>query len=99
MGRELGPHSRPRALGVPGQPQHLRTIRDRLLESEHSAEMLALYQQVLSQGEVPATDTVAERELLLAGIACQQLEYLQVYNRIYQTIFDVAWVDVQRTTA
>ena len=77
------------------EPQHLRTIRDRLLESDHSPEVLALYQQILERGDVPATDTVAERELLLAGIAHQKSGQLQVYNRIYKTIFDVDWIEKQ----
>ena len=73
-------------------PQHLRTIRDRLLDSECSASALALYQQILDQGEVEATDSVEERELLLAGIVRQQLGQLRVYNRIYHTIFNRKWV-------
>ena len=80
-------------------PQHLRTIRDRLLASHLRLQLLDLYQQILEQGGVDAIDSLAERELLLAGIIRRQLGQLQVYNRIYQTIFDVAWVEAQRTEA
>ena len=81
------------------EPQHLRTIRDRMLESDCSSQLLALYQQVLEQGEVAATDSEKERELLLAGIVVKQLGQLKVYNRIYQTVFDLAWVEAQRVAA
>jgi len=81
------------------EPQHLRTIRDRLLQSDRSSQLLTLYQQILEQGAVAATDSDAERELLLAGIVVKQLGQLQVYNQIYQTVFDLAWVEAQRIAA
>jgi len=80
------------------EPQHLKTIRDRILESDCSSQLLALYQQILEQGAVAATDSDAERELLLAGIVFKELKQLKVYNRIYQTVFDLAWVAAQRGT-
>ena len=81
------------------EPQHLKTIRDRIQESEHSSQLLQLYQQILEQGEVPATDSPEERELLLSGIAVKQSGQLKVYNRIYQTVFDAAWIEAQQGTA
>ena len=81
------------------EPQHLKTIRDRMLESERSSQLLDLYQQILEQEEVAATDSIQERELLLSGIAVKQLGQLKVYNRIYQTVFDAAWLEAQRVMA
>ena len=75
------------------EPQHLRTIRDRILESERSSQLLRLYQQILNQGKVTVTDRPEERELLLSGIVVKQSGQLQVYNRIYQSIFNPAWVE------
>jgi hypothetical protein len=75
------------------EPEHLRTIRDRLLQSNQSAQLLALYQQVLHQKEVAVVDRQAVRELLLSGIVVQQQGYLRVHNCIYQSIFDRDWVE------
>jgi len=55
----------------------LKTIRDRLIESEQSSQLLVLYQQILEQGEVAATDSERERELLLSGIVVKQLGPLE----------------------
>ena len=81
------------------EPQHLKTIRDRMLESEQSSQLLDRYYQILEKGEVAATDSEEERELLLTGIVVKQAGQLQVYNRIYQTIFNATWVEAQRNRA
>ena len=78
------------------EPQHLRTIRDRILGSHRSSQLLALYQQILAQGEIAATGSDTERELLLTGIVVKQVGQLQVYNHIYQTVFDTAWVEAHQ---
>ena len=75
------------------EPQHLRTIRDRILESVRSSQLLALYQQILKQGEIETTGSEEERELLLSGIVVKQLGQMKVYNRIYRTVFDADWVE------
>jgi len=77
------------------EPQHLKTIRDRILESDRASYLLALYQQILEQREVAATDSNEERELLLSGIVVKQLGQLKIYNRIYQSVFNLAWVEAQ----
>ncbi|MBW4620758.1 MAG: AAA family ATPase [Cyanosarcina radialis HA8281-LM2] len=75
------------------EPEHLRTIRDRLLKSQRSLGMLALYRQICDRGEVVAADTPAERELLLSGLAVKQQGFLRVNNRIYESIFDSSWIE------
>ncbi|MCC5626006.1 AAA-like domain-containing protein, partial [Nostoc sp. CHAB 5715] len=74
------------------EPEHLRTIRDRLLRSKQSVRLLELYRQILHQEEVVAADSPEERELLLSGIAVKQQGFLRVNNRIYESIFDRCWV-------
>jgi PAS domain S-box-containing protein len=74
------------------EPEHLRTIRDRLLNSHRSALLLALYQQVLSGTEVNSLDSTEEKELLLSGLVVKQKGRLQVHNRIYQAIFNCHWL-------
>lgn len=88
------------------EPEHLRTIRDRLLYNEHRAgRLLGLYQQIVLHAEVPAarsptsvayTETSADHtELLLSGLVEQRAGKLQVKNQIYRHIFDLAWVTQQ----
>jgi predicted ATPase/GAF domain-containing protein/tRNA A-37 threonylcarbamoyl transferase component Bud32 len=75
-------------------PEHLRTIRDRILKDEQRVvELLTLYRQILHQGQIVAVDNSAEAELLMSGIVVKQGNYLQVNNRIYELIFDDAWIE------
>ncbi|MDZ8260741.1 AAA family ATPase [Nostoc sp. ChiQUE01b] len=69
------------------EPEHLRTIRDRLLKSKQSARLLELYRQILYQGEIVAVDSSDERELLLSGLVVKQQGNLRIQNRIYESIF------------
>ncbi len=75
------------------EPEHLRTIRDRLLKSKQSVRLLELYRQILHQEEVVAADSPEERELLLSGLVVKQQGTLRVHNRIYESIFDRSWVE------
>jgi adenylate cyclase len=82
-------------------PQHLGTIRDRLLANEQEiGRLLGLYQQVLTgsmspRGSVKAMGDRLQAELQLAGIVRSEQGTLQVANPIYRQIFDQAWVDAQ----
>ena len=75
------------------EPEHLRTIRDRLLNSSESVKLLELYRAILTRGEVIAIDSPQERELLLSGLVVKQGGSLRVRNRIYQLIFDCPWIE------
>ncbi|BAY29088.1 serine/threonine kinase [Nostoc carneum NIES-2107] len=76
------------------EPEHLRTIRDRILNSElQPARLLEIYRQILQQGEIPAVDTPQARELLLSGLVVKQQGALKVHNRIYKLIFDSSWME------
>jgi predicted ATPase/GAF domain-containing protein len=77
------------------EPEHLKTIRDRLLRSDRSVQLLALYRQVLEQSEVILVNSPAERELLLSGLVVKQQGSLKIHNRIYAAIFDLHWTDRQ----
>jgi hypothetical protein len=77
-------------------PDHLKTIRDRLLNDERMAgQVLGVYQQMLHQGQVAATDDPAHIELRLSGLVVADRGQLRVYNRIYAAVFDTAWVQAQ----
>ncbi|MDJ1184382.1 AAA-like domain-containing protein [Roseofilum casamattae] len=87
---------------VQDEPEHLRSIRDRLLESRNRTEILELYWQILSQGEIPADESVLQTELRLSGLVVKSpfgnssaRPILQVYNKIYAFVFNKQWL--QRT--
>ena len=78
------------------EPEHLRTIRDRLLRHEHRASrLLGLYQRVWEQEPVTLDDSREQVELLLSGLVVRQLGELRVRNRIYRQIFDQDWIRQQ----
>ncbi|MBE9214702.1 AAA-like domain-containing protein [Plectonema cf. radiosum LEGE 06105] len=78
------------------EPPHLRTIRDRLLVSEQRASrLLGLYLQILQNGGVSVNDSPEQIELLLSGLVVKKQGNLQVYNRIYQEVFNLEWVEKQ----
>ncbi|WP_414622354.1 AAA-like domain-containing protein [Calothrix sp. CCY 0018] len=77
-------------------PEHLRTIRDRILSSEQRAGyLLELYQQIQQQGEVAANKNLESSELRLSGLVVQREGKLRVYNRVYQQVFNQNWVENQ----
>jgi AAA-like domain len=78
------------------EPEHLRTIRDRILGNHpQTGQLLGLYQQILTQGEITADGSLAQTELRLSGLVVQRQGQLRVYNPIYQQVFDRVWVDHQ----
>ncbi len=87
------------------EPEHLRTIRDRLLRTaSRSTQLLKLYQQILSalsQGEaggVVANDSPEQMELRLSGLVVKSAGTLKVRNRIYESVFNQAWLNKALTT-
>ncbi|HEY9727630.1 MAG TPA: AAA-like domain-containing protein [Chroococcales cyanobacterium] len=76
------------------EPEHLKTIRDRILSNEQRASrLLGLYQQILRLGEVIASDSPEHMELRLTGLVVRCEGTLRVYNRIYESVFDPHWVE------
>ena len=74
-------------------PEHLKTVRDRVLRSDRRTELLGIYQQIVVEEEVPATYSEIEQELLLSGLAIAQEGKLKANNRIYRSIFDRQWIE------
>ncbi|GAB4193008.1 MAG: hypothetical protein Fur006_37810 [Coleofasciculaceae cyanobacterium] len=76
------------------EPEHLRTIRDRILySSQRKGQLLQLYQQILQTGEIIATSQPEHLELRLTGLVVKQQGKLRVYNRIYESVFNQSWVE------
>ena len=75
------------------EPEHLKTLRDRVLYSCWPRnQLLELYEQILQQRAVPVQETPLEKELLLSGLVKQEEGYLQIKNPIYEAIFNQDWV-------
>ncbi|MUG97348.1 hypothetical protein F7734_35485 [Scytonema sp. UIC 10036] len=81
------------------EPEHFRTIRDRILRDEQRAGyLLELYQQIRvaeEKAEITADDTLEHSELQLSGLVVRQQNQLRVYNPIYREIFDKIWIETQ----
>jgi hypothetical protein len=76
------------------EPEHLRTIRDRILNNEQRAGyLLELYQQIWNAGEITANNSEEEARLKLSGLVVRQGRTLRVYNRIYREVFDQSWIE------
>jgi DNA-binding response OmpR family regulator len=76
------------------EPEHLRTIRDRIFHSElNPISLLKLYVKFLYQNKLTATDSPEERELLLSGLIIKHQGALSIHNRIYELIFDENWIE------
>jgi WD40 repeat protein len=76
-------------------PPHLKTIRDRLLRGDERmrGRLLGLYQQICDRGSIPADESYEQLQLRLTGLVFKREGQLQVYNQIYQEVFDREWVD------
>jgi WD40 repeat protein len=77
------------------EPEHLRTVRDRILRStqQRTGQLLGLYQQILQQGKIVADGSPEQMELQLSGLVVKQEGTLKVYNQIYRLVFDEIWVE------
>jgi hypothetical protein len=77
------------------EPEHFRTIRDRILkrDEQKAAYLLDLYQQVWHSGGIDIDSSIEQSDLQLAGIVVKKDSKLKVYNLIYQTIFNNLWIE------
>ena len=73
---------------------HLQGIEARLLNNQHchSASLLRLYKRVLTE-TVPLDYSKEQQELLNMGLVVRQEDNLAVANPIYQSVFDLNWVN------
>ncbi|NMG07883.1 AAA-like domain-containing protein [Brasilonema sp. UFV-L1] len=79
------------------EPEHLKTIRDRILCSgdQRTGRLLGLCQQILQQGEIAADDSPEQTELRLTGLVVKRDSKLRIYNLIYAEVFNQEWCDKQ----
>ncbi|QSV52611.1 MAG: hypothetical protein HEP80_00430 [Dolichospermum sp. UKL201] len=77
------------------EPEHFRTIRDRILKRDENkaAYLLDLYQQIWHSQGIDTDNSIEQSDLQLAGIVVKKDGKLRIYNRIYYTIFDGLWIE------
>ena len=77
------------------EPEHLRTIRDRILRNQQSAgRLLGLYQHIVKKGELIWDDSSNEQmQLRLSGLVLKRGNKLKVSNHIYKLVFNLVWVE------
>jgi WD40 repeat protein len=81
---------------IQDHPNHLKIIHDRLLSNQQRAgKYLGIYQKILQEGSISTDDSVEQVELLLSGLVVKRGDQLTVYNRIYQSVFNLQWVEQQ----
>ncbi|MDX2212136.1 MAG: AAA-like domain-containing protein [Oculatellaceae cyanobacterium bins.114] len=81
------------------EPEHLKTIRDRLLRDETKASvLLGLYQQVLTHGKLAVNASWEQADLLLSGLVVKRDGCLTVGNPIYAQVFNQTWIELQLAT-
>ena len=83
-------------------PEHFRSIRDRLLNSSQTQLMLDLCQTLDGSSgsratEVPMNQSKLEFELLLTGLVKRTPTGLAMKNRLYKRIFSPQWILQQQT--
>ncbi len=77
------------------EPEHLRTIQNRITQNKQRAgHLLELYQSILQKKEILEIDnSLGKTELQLSGLVVQEKGKLQIYNRIYQAVFNETWIN------
>jgi WD40 repeat protein len=81
---------------IQDEPEHLKTIRDRLLyNQQNKARLLTLYHSILKQQEIIIDGSDEQVELRLSGLVTRQQSQLKVSNPIYERVFNQQWVAKQ----
>ncbi|MEO1672743.1 MAG: AAA-like domain-containing protein, partial [Cyanobacteria bacterium J06631_2] len=78
------------------EPEHLKTIRDRLLSNDQTVSLLlGLTEQILHYGSIQADESLEQRQLLLTNLVVKDGDHLVIRNPIYQQIFNLDWIQQQ----
>jgi WD40 repeat protein len=74
---------------------HLATIEKRLIKHPTEASyLLEQYRDIITTRVPMRSDRSQSQALLkLSGLVAERNSYLEVYNRIYELVFDLDWVD------
>lgn len=75
------------------EPEHLKTVRSRLLSNPARArDYLELYARIYQQGTVPVDQGALQEELLLTGLVSREWDNLRISNSIYRDVFNEEWI-------
>ena len=77
------------------EPEHLKTICDRLLREKTANCLLRLTEQILVHGSIAADDSPEQKQLLLSNLVVKQSDRLFIRNPIYRHIFNEKWIHQQ----
>ena len=81
---------------IQDEPEHLKTIRDRLLYAPQTrAKYLTLYRTIVQQQGIAIDGSQEQSELRLSGLVTVQQGKLRVSNPIYARVFDRDWIERQ----
>ncbi|QLE58900.1 AAA-like domain-containing protein [Nostoc sp. TCL26-01] len=76
------------------EPEHLRTIKNRLLIDQKQAnKRLKVYQQILQNCSIDASNDAEQLALRLSGLVVKHQGKIKVCNKIYENVFNQNWVE------
>jgi WD40 repeat protein len=80
-------------------PEHLKTISDRIFEStkNRTGMLLGIYQQIWLDGAIDLDNSSEQMELRLTGLVVKSDNKLKVYNQIYREVFNRDWIAMKLT--
>ena len=79
------------------EPEHLKTIRDRLLRDRTKANrLIGLSEQIQHSGFIWADNSPEQQDLLLSNLVVKQAGKIVFRNPIYQRIFCLDWLRRQQ---
>jgi len=81
--------------GINDDPAHLSTIQERILvtDEEKRSKLLVLYKNILEENIPANIDDILQQELRLTGVIIKQEEKLTVFNKIYEEVFNLVWIN------
>ena len=80
------------------EPEHLRTIQNRLCSNpDKTICLLSLYQNILQNTIVTEDNSIEQIELFLSGLVVARKGRLEVNNPIYAKVFNLTWIKKQLT--
>lgn len=72
---------------------NLEFVRDRLLKSPKRRQLLTLYRRIYSgKAVIENSQSVEQNQLKLAGLIKSEDGTLEVRNKIYRAVFNLAWI-------
>ncbi|NER24620.1 MAG: septal ring lytic transglycosylase RlpA family protein [Symploca sp. SIO1C2] len=79
---------------IQDDPEHLRTIRDRISGNEQNAlQLLGIYKIILQQGQITFDNSPGQLQLRLSGLVINKENNLKISNRIYESVFNKDWLN------